>query len=51
MRCGARCFIVEMEIEGQVKIKSVNARTPAGVRKTIRSAYGKEVHIKSVKEK
>ncbi len=51
MRCGAKCFLVEIEVDGKETIKSVNARTPAEARKTIRSAYGVDMRIKSVKEK
>lgn len=51
MRCGAKCFLVTIEVEEEISIKSVNARTPAGARKTIRSAYGSDIEIKSVKVK
>lgn len=50
MWCGAKCFIVEMEINGEKKRQPVNARTPAGARKVIRSKYGKETEIFSVRE-
>ncbi|MEC2078343.1 hypothetical protein [Metabacillus fastidiosus] len=50
MRCGAKCFLVEMEIKGEKQIKSVTARTPVGARKTIRGEYGTEAHILSVTE-
>lgn len=51
MRCGAKCFLVEVEIDEKVQTKSVNARTPAEARKTIRSAYGRETVIQTVREK
>jgi len=52
MRCGAKCFIVYMEDEnGNIQEQSVQARTPAGARKVVRSAFGKETIIHQVKEK
>lgn len=51
MRCGAKCFLVEIEVDAEVQTKSVNARTPAEARKAIRSAYGKETVIQTVREK
>jgi hypothetical protein len=50
MRCGAKCFIVEMEIKGEKQIQSVTARTPVEARKTIRGEYGTETSILSVTE-
>ncbi|UOE58664.1 hypothetical protein HPB58_15105 [Priestia filamentosa] len=50
MRCGSKCFIVEIEVEGQKQMKSVTARTSIEARKTIRGAYGTEAHILSVIE-
>lgn len=50
MRCGAKCFIVEMEKNGRMKREFVTARTPAGARKLIRGAYGRETIIASVRE-
>lgn len=50
MRCGSKCFLVEVEINGEKQLKTVNARTPVDVRKTIRNEYGKGVIIVSVKE-
>ncbi|MDT3762617.1 hypothetical protein [Priestia filamentosa] len=50
MRCGSKCFIVEIEVEGEKQTKSVTARTPIEARKTIRGAYGTEAHILSVIE-
>ncbi|GAB3796138.1 hypothetical protein [Virgibacillus kimchii] len=49
MRCGAKCFLVEAEIDGEKRIKSVNARTPAEARKTIRKAYGHRTPVISVR--
>ncbi|MFV8830375.1 hypothetical protein [Alkalihalobacterium sp. APHAB7] len=50
MRCGAKCFLVEIELKGEKQMKSVTARTPVDARKTIRSEYGKETVILSVTE-
>lgn len=50
MRCGAKRFLAEIELDGENKMKSVIARTPAEARKTIRSTYGVETNIISVRE-
>lgn len=51
MRCGAKCFIVHIEDEnGNTLKKSVQARTPAGARKVVRSALGRETIIQTVRE-
>ncbi|MCM3791527.1 hypothetical protein M3221_24705 [Domibacillus indicus] len=50
MRCGSKCFLVEMEIKGEKQIKPVTARTPANARKTIRLEYGAEARVLSVVE-
>lgn len=50
MRCGSKCFLVEMEIKGEKQTKPINARTPMAARKTIRLEYGEEAHIVSVIE-
>ena len=52
MKCGAKCFIVELEMDGKIMRKSVISRTPVSARKTIRNAYGKDANILTVsKEK
>ena len=52
MRCGAKCFIVCIEDEhGNIQEKLVQARTPAGARKIVRSTLGKETIIHHVMEK
>lgn len=51
MQCGAKCFIVEMIVDGKKKTKKVNARSPVLARKTIRSTFGKNTSILTVKEK
>ncbi|UPG65214.1 hypothetical protein [Metabacillus endolithicus] len=50
MRCGSKCFLVEIEMNGEKQIQSVTARTPVEARKTIRLEYGAEAHILKVKE-
>lgn len=50
MQCGARCFIVEFETNGQLKSKRIIARTPAKARKVIRKQIDKELKIISVKK-
>ncbi|WP_200801590.1 hypothetical protein [Bacillus sinesaloumensis] len=50
MRCGAKCFIVHIEVNGKTEVKSVNARTPAEARKNIRKELGEETQILAVKE-
>lgn len=50
MRCGAKCFFVEFEIDGEIQSKPVVARTPVEARKTIRLTYGQGPRILSVKE-
>ncbi|WP_175640393.1 hypothetical protein [Metabacillus schmidteae] len=50
MRCGSKCFVVEMEIQGEKKRESIIARTPVDARKTVRIEYGAEAHILSVRE-
>ncbi|MEK5441109.1 MULTISPECIES: hypothetical protein [unclassified Fredinandcohnia] len=50
MRCGAKCFLVEIEVDGKVKVESVNARTSAEARKHIRKQLGQDTEILTVKE-
>jgi len=51
MQCGAKCFYVELEVEGKLKTETVVARTPINARKTIRHTYGKEPRILKVTKK
>ena len=51
MQCGAKCFIVEMIIDGKKETKKVNARSPVLARKTIRAQFGKDIPILTVREK
>jgi hypothetical protein len=48
MKCGAKCFLVELELNGKVKTESVISRTPIIARKIVRRAYGKEANILTV---
>jgi mitochondrial fission protein ELM1 len=50
LRCGAKCFQVELEKDSGKLLKPVVARTPAEVRKRIRKEFGTEVQIVSVRE-
>ncbi|WP_246943403.1 hypothetical protein [Bacillus pinisoli] len=50
MRCGTRCFTVEMEVNGEKHVKIVTARTPVEARKTIRIEYGADAKIVTVLE-
>jgi len=51
LRCGAKCFHVETEIDGEKLIESIRARTPAEARKTIRKEYGANTAVLSVRER
>lgn len=33
MKCGAKCFLVEMEVNGVVEVIPVNARSPIEAKK------------------
>ena len=48
MKCGAKCFIVKLEMDGEIKQKRVISRTPVSARKIIRNEYGKKVDILTV---
>lgn len=48
MRCGAKCFLVTIEMNGEEQIKPVTARSPVDARKAIRLEYGAEAQILSV---
>ncbi|MBM7602975.1 hypothetical protein JOC75_000945 [Metabacillus crassostreae] len=50
MRCGSKCFYVELELNEEKMIKSITARTPAEARKTIRLEYGAEATILFIQE-
>lgn len=50
MKCGAKRYLVEIEVDGEKQIKSALARTSAEARKNIRKKYGAETHILVVRE-
>lgn len=50
MRCGEKCFLVEIEVNGEKQVKPVTARTSIKARKTIHLEYGGESNILSVIE-
>ena len=49
MKCGAKCFLVEVEKDGIVETIAVDARTAVSARKVIRGEYGDAVQILTVK--
>lgn len=51
MQCGAKCFLVEVDVAGDVITETVYARTPITARKTIRKEYGSVAEIISVAKK
>ncbi|GAE25542.1 hypothetical protein JCM9140_1542 [Halalkalibacter wakoensis JCM 9140] len=51
MRCNSKCFLVEMEQNGERQTKTVTARSSIEARKTIRGQYGAATVIQSVVEK
>jgi len=50
LRCGSKCFLVEVELNGEKQTKPVVTRTAAGARKIIRLEYGAEAQILTVTE-
>ena len=50
MQCGAKCFLVEIELNGEKKTIPVKARTSILARKTVRVQYEDAVKIVLVKE-
>ena len=50
MQCGAKCFLVEVEHNGEKKRIPVKAKSAVNARKTIRLQYEEAVKIISVKE-
>lgn len=50
MQCGAKCFIVEVELDGEKKSFPVTARTSVLARKAVRMQYEDAVKIVSVKQ-
>ncbi|WP_274307886.1 hypothetical protein [Solibacillus daqui] len=50
MQCGAKCFLVEIEHNGEKKVVPVKARSSILARKTVRIHYEDAVKIISIKE-
>lgn len=50
MRCGEKCFLVHIDMDGEEQTQFINARSPAEARKTLRKRYGKALEILSVRE-
>lgn len=50
MQCGAKCFIVEVELDGEKKSFPVTARSSVSARKAVRLQYADAVKIVSVKQ-
>lgn len=51
MKCGAKCFLVEIEKDGITQQISVNARTPIAARKVVRNELGQNTKIIRVTKK
>lgn len=51
MRCGEKCFLVEIETDGKLLTHPINARTPAEARKNIRKEYGEKSSVISVRKR
>lgn len=49
MKCGAKCFIVEAEINGKVQTIPVTARTSIQARKVVSLEYSDQLKIIGVK--
>jgi len=49
VKCGAKCFLVEVEKDGIVETIAVDARTAVSARKVIRKQLGDAVKIVAVK--
>ena len=47
MKCGSKCFLVEVELNGEITTKRINARTPVSARKVIKGKYGADAVITS----
>jgi len=48
MKCGARCFTVQAEINGKLKMIPVTARTSIQTQKAVRLEYGDHLKIIAV---
>ena len=50
MRCGAKCFVVEYELDGEVKRDVVTTRTSAEARKVLRQQTDGNATIMTVRQ-
>lgn len=50
MMCGAKCFIVQFEKDGERKEKRIYARTPAKARRVMRKNTDVPIEIISVRQ-
>ncbi|MFB5086989.1 hypothetical protein PGC35_07170 [Psychrobacillus sp. PGGUH221] len=49
MKCGAKCFVVEAEINDKLQTIPVTARTAIQARKVVRLEFGEQLKIISVR--
>ncbi|MFD2114953.1 hypothetical protein ACFSTH_15085 [Paenibacillus yanchengensis] len=48
MRCGERCFLVTVQIDGEQQTDKITARTSVDARKKVRRMYGVKANVISV---
>ncbi len=51
MQCGAKCFVVEYEQNGEIKTMPIIARTPVQVRKVFKNEVQDDVKIVKITKK
>ena len=51
MKCGAKCFTVQAEINGRLQTIPVTARTSIQARKVVRLEYGDQLKVVAVQLK
>lgn len=51
MKCGAKCFTVQAEINGEMQTIPVSARTSIQARKVVRLEYGDQLKVITVQLK
>ncbi|MDI2586568.1 hypothetical protein OR571_05325 [Psychrobacillus sp. NEAU-3TGS] len=49
IKCGAKCFTVQADINGELQTIPVTARTSVQARKVVRLQYGDQLKIIAVK--
>lgn len=50
MKCGSKCFLVEIEVNGERQTKKIRERSAIRARKAVRSELGSEAIILSAIE-